>query len=129
MQLIHDIVVLETNDGSLFNIICIHMNVHNNCPEYDSMHYVPLSWYYLSFPKRNSEWTLFIICITILINYLKQSFLAFISKYGEPQSAYGLFVARKVGVMNQALQQSGIAYTYGDNIDTKICYTISKYYE
>ena len=88
------------------------MYVHNNFPEYDSMHYVPLSWYYLSYPKRNSEWTLFIICITILINYLKRSFLAFISKYGEPQSAYGLFVARKVGVMNQALQQLCIAYTY-----------------
>ena len=103
------------------------MYVHNNFPEYDSMHYVPLSWYYLSYPKRNSEWTLFIICITILINYLKRSFLAFISKYGEPQSAYGLFVARKVGVMNQALQQLCKAYTFGDNIDTKICYTISKY--
>ena len=127
MQLIHDIVVLETNDGSLFYYTYICMYGHNNFPEYDSMHYVPLSWYYLSYPKRNSEWTLFIICITILINYLKRSFLAFISKYGEPQSAYGLFVARKVGVMNKALQQSWIAYTYGDNIDTKICYTISKY--
>ena len=45
MQLIHDIVVLETNDGSLFYYTYICMYGHNNFPEYDSMHYVPLSWY------------------------------------------------------------------------------------